>query len=265
MLQVVEVRRDAGAGWFKEADPAAPVRSLALITYGSCVYWIGGAKIVAEKGDMLLISERTAFYGKSIPTLLHEKYAISFRLSPTSPESVAKLPILDAHPYRIWKTGMYDLIADRLKTAYGQWNEALPYREVMAEAILLETLVYANRELDRGSPSRDKYRLVEAMRAFIQLRHREPVTKEQVGEAVSRSPNYAATLFREVTGQTIGEYVHAHRMKTAQYMLRHSLLTVAEISEYVGYADPSYFYRIFKRHTGRLPSELLAERDESLN
>ncbi|MDF2717232.1 MAG: AraC family transcriptional regulator [Paenibacillus sp.] len=263
MLQVIEVRHDKGTRWFEEADPADPLRSLALVTYGSCVYWIGGKKVVAEKGDMLLISDRTAFYGKSIPTVLHEKYVISFREA--RPGTLPELPILDTHPYLVWKTGMYELIADRLKTAFGQWNESLPYRETMAQAMLLETLVYANRELDRGSPSHDKYRLVEAMRAYIQHHHREPVSKEQVGEAVGRSPNYAATLFRTVTGQTIGDCVHAARMKTAQYLLRHSLLTVAEISEYVGYTDPSYFYRIFKRHTGRVPSELLAERDESLN
>jgi AraC family transcriptional regulator of arabinose operon len=261
MLQVIDVRHDKGTRWFKEADPAVPVRSLALVTYGSCIYWFDGKKVVAEKGDMLLISDRTVFYGKSIPTLLHEKYVISFR----EEGPVPVLPILDSHPYAVWKTGLYELIADRLKTAYEQWSEELPYRETMAQAMLLETLVHANRELDRGQPSHEKYRLVEAMRSYIQLHHREPVTKEQVGEAIGRSPNYAATLFRTVTGQTIGDSVHAARMKTAQYLLRHSLLTVADISEYVGYGDPSYFYRIFKRHTGRVPSELLAERDESLN
>jgi AraC family transcriptional regulator of arabinose operon len=259
MLQVEDVRQDKGTGWYREANPAEPLRSLVLVTYGSCVYWIEGDKVVMEKGDVLLIADRASYYGKSIPTVLHEKYVVSFRLTEGGPE----LPLLAEEPYVSWKTGLYDLLADRLKTACDGWAERLPYREPMAAALLLEALVHANRELDRRRPSGEKQRLAEAMRGYIQLHHREPVTKERLGAAIGKSPNYAATLYRSVTGQTIGESVHAARMKTAQYMLRHSLLTVAEIAEYVGYGDPSYFYRMFKRHTGRAPSELLAERDTS--
>lgn len=261
MLQVVDVRRDNGTRWYEEADAAEPRWSLAIVTYGSCVYWIAGNKIVPEKGDMLLIPDNTPFYGKSIPTVLHEKYVVSFRRTEAGPT----LPLLQTRSHRMWKTGMYDLLADRLKSAFAQWSEEQPYRETMAAALLAETLVYANRELDRGPPPGGKHRLVETMRGYIQLHHREPVAKEQLGEAIGKSPNYAAALFRSVTGQTIGESVHAARVKTAQYLLRHSLLTVAEIAEYVGYADPSYFYRIFKRLTGQVPSELVAERDESHN
>lgn len=261
MLHVVDVRQDKGTRWFYEAAPAAPSWSLVLVTYGSCIYWIEGKKVVPEKGDLLLISERAYYYGKSIPTLAHEKYAVSFRIGHDEPE----LPILQTYPFAIWKTGLYELLADRCKTAFEQWNERLPYRGTMAQALLLEKLVHANRELDRGHRSGEAYRLVETMRGYIQLHHREHVTKAHLGEAIGKSANYAATLFRSITGQTISDSVHAARMKTAQYMLRHSLLTVAEIAEYVGYSDPSYFYRIFKKSTGQVPSALLAERNESLN
>ncbi|PYI51608.1 helix-turn-helix transcriptional regulator [Paenibacillus flagellatus] len=262
MLEIADVRRDKGTRWFAESDATSPVRSFVLVTYGSCVYWIEGRKVVAEKGDALLLSDRASFYGKSIPTLLQEKYVVAFRAAPGSLKPTP-LSVLDAHPYVKWKTGLYDLLADRMKTIYDQWTERLPYRETMAQALLLETLVHASRELDRGCPGGETMRLAETMRGYIQLHHREPVTKERLAEAIGKSPNYAATLFRRVTGQTIGESVHAARIKTAQYMLRHSRLTVAEIAEYVGYADPSYFYRMFKKLTGRTPSELIAERDFS--
>ncbi|MNG21412.1 HTH-type transcriptional activator RhaR [compost metagenome] len=80
------------------------------------------------------------------------------------------------------------------------------------------------------------------------------MTKEELGACINRTPNYAASLFRRATGQTISEAVHAARMKTAVYMLTDSLLTVAEISDYLGYRDVSYFQRVFKRTTGRTPS-----------
>jgi len=264
MLPIVSVRQDKGTRWFAEHDSSSPALSLVLVSYGSCVYWIEGQKVVLDKNDMLLISDRASFYGKSIPTLAHEKYVIAFRLSEAAAGSTAsQLPILNSYPYVKWKTGLYDLMIDRFKAVFEQTAESLPYGNLMGQALLLEALVHANRELDRHRLPDDKQRLAETMRSYIQLHHRRQVTKEHLGQAIGKSPNYAATLYKTVTGQTIGESVHAARIKTAQYMLRHSLLTAGEIAAYVGYSDASYFYRVFKRQTGRTPAELMAERDGS--
>lgn len=266
MLKILSVHHDKGTRWYKESGDSAGW-SFVIVVYGSCVYWIEGKKVVAEKGDLLLIPGDASFYGKSIPTLAHEKYAVTFREEASSaagaPALRERLPILGIRTFAKWKTGMHDRMADRFREMHEQWTEAPPYGDVLAQALLLELLVHANRELDKGTVPSEKLRLVEAMRTYIQLHHREPVTKEQVAEAVGKSPNYAATVYKSVTGRTIGETVHAARMKTAAYLLRHSLLTVADISEYVGYADPSYFYRQFKRILGHSPSRLLAERESS--
>ncbi|MNR65262.1 DNA-binding transcriptional regulator AraC [compost metagenome] len=48
-------------------------------------------------------------------------------------------------------------------------------------------------------------------------------------------------------------------MKTAVYLLSHSLLTVADIAEQLGYCDPSYFHKQFKAIVGRTPSEIVKE------
>jgi AraC family transcriptional regulator of arabinose operon len=126
----------------------------------------------------------------------------------------------------------------------------------------MELLVYANREVEERPEPLVAHRLAEQMKAYIHNHYRERVTKEELAQVIQRSPNHAAKIFRDVTGQTIGEYVHAVRMKTAVYMLQHSVLTVAEIAEFVGYGDPSYFYRVFRRLTGHVPAHFLAAREE---
>jgi AraC-type DNA-binding domain-containing proteins len=68
-------------------------------------------------------------------------------------------------------------------------------------------------------------------------------------------------LFKKITGRTISEYVHAVRVKTALYMLEESRLTVAELAEFLGYSDVSYFSRVFKQTTGVSPSEFIQQKN----
>jgi AraC family transcriptional regulator of arabinose operon len=136
-----------------------------------------------------------------------------------------------------------------------EWNEKQPYHDVFAAALLLEILTLWNREIDAGNISSGKRKLVEIMKRYIEDHYRSKITKDHVGCCVRKSPNYAASLFRSVTGQTISEYVHSIRIKTAIGLLQESELTLEEISEFLGYSDVSYFHKVFRRMTGKKPSE----------
>lgn len=51
------------------------------------------------------------------------------------------------------------------------------------------------------------------------------------------------------------QYLHRRLLLEAQRMLIYGSATIAEIAEELGFADPSYFTRFYRRMTGRLPSE----------
>ncbi|MGG2198015.1 helix-turn-helix domain-containing protein [Paenibacillus validus] len=262
MLSVKSVSRHAGTmPWFEESGQENALWSFILVGYGKCVYWLEGEKVLLEKGDVLLIPAGTSFYGKSIPSLSHEKYVVTFAVST---ETGLALPITAVtHPLHLRST-QADLLLGRIQTMWEEWTEQFPYREAMGHALLLEMLTRLNREWDHGPRSSVKHRQAEAMKAYIKNHYREKVTKDELAAAIGKSPNYAATLFRLTTGQTISDYVHTMRIKTAIYMLRHSQLTVGDIADYLGYCDTSYFHRTFRRLTGASPSVYMKERVEPL-
>lgn len=258
LLRVESVRHDAGqAGWYEEAAKESAVWTLILVGYGKCLYWVEGEKLLLEKGDLTLIPEHTVFYGKAIPSVSHEKYVITF----SHQDGAALLPMLGMPRFMRLRTGKYELLLSRMQSMKEQWTERHPYYEAMCQALLLETLAHMNREADEGAYSSVKHRHAELMKSYIQNHYREKVTKEHLGAFIEKSPNHAAVLFREVTGQTISDYVNALRIKTAIYLLRHSQRTVADIADYLGYCDPSYFHRVFKRETGQAPSAYVKDRE----
>jgi AraC family transcriptional activator of pobA len=115
--------------------------------------------------------------------------------------------------------------------------------------------------LDGKPRSTIKDQHIQAMKSYIQNHYREKVTKDDLGWIIKKSPNYAATLFSDLTGLTISEFIHRMRVKTAIYMLHHSQMNVGEVAEFLGYSDSSYFHKVFKRIHGSSPSDLLQNKD----
>ncbi|MCK9857072.1 helix-turn-helix domain-containing protein [Paenibacillus sp. ATY16] len=254
MLTLQQVRQDRGTDWFDNGTRPEGASTLVLSSYGKVVYWVGNEKIILEKGDLLYIPACQSYYGKCVPTVFHEKYVIEFTAD-TPP-----LPLLQNNHWVKSRTGAYELILERIKTMHNEWTEKHLYADVLGLAILYECLALWNRELDEGPATSAAHQQVERMKSYIMNYYQQKITKEELGEYIRKSPNYAATLFRRVTGQTISEYVHKARVKKAIYLLVDSTLTVGEISESVGYRDLSYFQRIFKRETGKTPTAYMKDR-----
>ena len=61
--------------------------------------------------------------------------------------------------------------------------------------------------------------------------------------------------FKRYTGLTPLQYITSIRINKAKELLQVSNYTIQEISGIVGYQDPLYFSRIFKKQTGHAPSK----------
>ncbi|UUZ90956.1 AraC family ligand binding domain-containing protein [Paenibacillus sp. P25] len=93
MIRIKDVRQDAGTmPWYEEAPEESLSYSLILMGYGKCIYWVQGEKLILEKGEALLIPPGTVFYGKSIPSVSHDKFVVVYDV--TAPDESLPLPLL---------------------------------------------------------------------------------------------------------------------------------------------------------------------------
>ncbi len=82
--------------------------------------------------------------------------------------------------------------------------------------------------------------------------------RNAVAEAVATAKIPERTLkrrFRNATGSTLIDYLQNLRVEAAKRQLETTETAVDEISANVGYEDPSFFRRLFKRRTGLSPSQ----------
>ncbi|TFH87203.1 helix-turn-helix domain-containing protein [Billgrantia azerbaijanica] len=61
--------------------------------------------------------------------------------------------------------------------------------------------------------------------------------------------------FKAATGMTPMEYVHTLRLEEAKQLLECEDASIEAVAEQVGYADPSFFRRLFTRRVGLTPSQ----------
>ena len=105
----------------------------------------------------------------------------------------------------------------------------------------------------RGDPHADS--AVRACQTWLAKNFREPNAVTAVERVAKLPPRTLKRRFKSATGTTLIEHVQNLRVEEAKRKLETSDMAVDAISIEVGYEDPAFFRRLFKRRTGLKPSE----------
>ena len=88
------------------------------------------------------------------------------------------------------------------------------------------------------------------------LKHPEsPLTLQDAAQMSGRSASTVTRLFKKHTGQSFKQYQLSCRLQRAAELRTESPdRPIAEIAPAVGFDDPLYFSRLFRKHTGQSPT-----------
>ena len=113
---------------------------------------------------------------------------------------------------------------------------------------------------DRGKDGRVRAEPGEVWKArnFIHEHASEELSLTHVASSVNISANYLSEKFKEVTGVNFVKYVARIRYEKARALLHDVDLRVSEIAFAVGFQSLSQFNRIFKKLSGKSPTEYRA-------
>jgi len=97
--------------------------------------------------------------------------------------------------------------------------------------------------------------LIKAVGLYLKENYRQPYSLERLADAFGCKSAYLLRLYRRATGSTPTQDLIRLRIEKAKRLLvGHPQLEVKQVAGAVGYEDPLYFYRLFKRETGLNPS-----------
>lgn len=105
----------------------------------------------------------------------------------------------------------------------------------------------------RGGLHQPSSLVVRRAIAYIHRNFRRPMSRTDVAAACGVHPHYLSQLFAEQVGTSLWGYVNRYRVERAQQLLTDDALSVRTVAQQVGYSDPAYFSRVYRRYTGASP------------
>lgn len=90
---------------------------------------------------------------------------------------------------------------------------------------------------------------------YIEAHYNENINMDDVAKNVNVSYHYFSKLFKQQTGKSFTDYLTDLRIEKSLEMLRMTQRSIKEISLEIGYNDPNYYCKIFKKITGVTPTE----------
>ena len=95
--------------------------------------------------------------------------------------------------------------------------------------------------------------LVKRTVAYLQQNYDRPLSRREVAEAIGVSENHLSRVFRRELGLSPWEYLNRYRIKQARDLLIGTGNSITSVALQVGFNDPAYFSRVFRKQTGSSP------------
>lgn len=144
------------------------------------------------------------------------------------------------------------LVSKRLLTVYQEQG-------LTARPLLQSYLLALLNEVAQGyvpvSTARQPaaYRLTHAFKVLLTERIRQQHRVTDYASQLSISPNHLNKVVKETTGKSPTRWIDEAFVLEAKVLLSQTVSPVATIADQLGFNDPSYFSRLFRRYEGISP------------
>jgi AraC family transcriptional activator of pobA len=144
-----------------------------------------------------------------------------------------------------------------------EYQNLQPGRDVMLHSLINVALVWVGRQAtarnsSRQAPQRGRRYLAHFV-SLIETHFREQPSVEHLAYKVGLSVAQLNNICRDLAGLSALQVVHQRMLLEAKRNLIYTSMTVAQVADVLGFADPAYFSRFFKRLTGLSPSDFRSQ------
>ncbi|WP_298843619.1 helix-turn-helix transcriptional regulator [Clostridium sp.] len=225
-----------------------------------------GVCITKEKdepisGSMLIYNPPGKSYGYySSKTNLMHAFGVNFDIASVSREhdswNVKNINILPFNHITLINDSK--TLVNYFTDLASSWNYSRDNYNMKCRSIFLDILLELAKQVNNSSDNYKIYKPVETSISFIRTHYMHNITLEDICHEVKLTPSYFGKLFKDYNDKTPFEYLHMVRIQKSEELLLLGY-SITEASEAVGFNDPFYFSKVFKKIKGLCPRDYMKD------
>ena len=146
-------------------------------------------------------------------------------------------------------------------------DPAPPIDGSLTSLSVLQDHVAARLRSITDAASQQQQQLAESLSGSVwdkvyELYHDENCCSQMIAEQLGMSPSYLNRQFRAAAGMSVNDAIQHVRIDKVCKLLRQSDLPVEQIARQAGYSNTKYFFVLFKKYTGKTPSQFRSDMTE---
>jgi AraC-like DNA-binding protein/quercetin dioxygenase-like cupin family protein len=161
----------------------------------------------------------------------------------------------EPEPQRVTHTGSASAIHDCFMRCCEIYEGHDKYRAELLENLVREIFI----RLSEYWSNSDAVQIPEPVRpmvSYLRAHLSEKIGRQDLARVFHVTPEHVNALFRRELGETPTQFLHRERVLRGYRYIRDNGLSVKEAAALVGFDDPFYFSRIFRRIFKHPPSSL---------
>ncbi len=227
---------------------------LLYILSGKAHFYFDGKERVVQAGRMVLIpprmEQRYEYFGEEKP----EVYWVHFTGSDVK-NILRKYEIPMDDP--IFYSGASSVYSYIFKEMINELQTCRTGYEELLAMYLQQIFLLVQRTRQERKPTVTTYiqEEMEYARRYFNEHYNEPISIQEYAESRNMSVCYFQRNFKQIVNHTPMQYLLTIRVNNAASLLETTDYSMAEIAAIVGYEDPLYFSRVFRKIKGMSPTE----------
>ena len=153
---------------------------------------------------------------------------------------------------------------DILGKIYSEYTSRKSGFMSMIRAYLIELITLIFREIDQKTISgttKEQREVVNKAIDYMKHHYNTRINLDSIVSDIFLSKDYFRQLFKKTTGMSVTDFIQKTRVDEACRLLTSSNRTVFDIAGDCGFTDIKFFYKTFKKITGKTPSEYRKQKE----
>lgn len=230
----------------------SPFYQLIVTLSGRGMFEVAGHRYECHEGDVMFLKAEEPHNYTSMNNAWSTGWVIFDGHNIT--QLLATLSMSDSQCYRLGQTHS---IITNFRSMASLSNSCLDAKDLRLSEKLYSILIGLQlfRIDEKNTKMSTSDDIVEHVRQYIFTHYMNDLSLDKLATFAGVTPQYLCTIFKEIMGEGVVDYIKAIRLGEAKGLLTSSTRQVKDIATAVGFSDVSYFCSVFKKNEGMTPQQ----------